>query len=48
MQSTTMTSEVQVIFRTSLPETYHVPEIQININTSATSKDLTQVIINLL
>ncbi len=36
-----MTAEVQVIFKTSLPEDYHVPEIQININTSSTSKELT-------
>ena len=43
MQSTTMTAEVQVIFKTLLPEDYQVPDIQININTGSTNKELTQV-----
>ena len=43
MQSTTMTAEVQVIFKTLLPEDYQVPNIQININTGSTNKELTQV-----
>jgi hypothetical protein len=29
-----MTAEVQVIFKTNLPEDYHVPDVLININTS--------------
>jgi hypothetical protein len=43
MESTTMTAEVQVIFKTLLPEDYQVPDIQININTGSTNKELTQV-----
>lgn len=43
MQSTTMTAEVQVIFKTLLPEDYQVPDIQINISTGSTNKELTQV-----
>jgi hypothetical protein len=36
MQDTTaITAEVQVIFKTTLPDTYHVPDMQININTSS-------------
>lgn len=38
-----MTAEVQVIFKTLLPEDYQVPDIQININTGSTNKELTQV-----
>jgi hypothetical protein len=44
MESTTMTAEVQVIFKTLLPEDYQVPDIQININTGSTNKELTQVL----
>jgi hypothetical protein len=43
MESTIMTAEVQVIFKTLLPEDYQVPDIQININTGSTNKELTQV-----
>jgi hypothetical protein len=39
--NTTMTAEVQVIFKTSLPEEYHVSDITININTGAGNKELT-------
>ena len=37
----TMSAEVQVIFRTTLPEEYHVPDITINISTGAGNKELT-------
>lgn len=48
MQSTTMTAEVQVIFKTLLPEDYQVPDIQININTGSTNKELTQIVKKLI
>jgi hypothetical protein len=39
-----MTAEMQVVFKTSLPERYQVPEVQINMSTGAGNKDLTQVV----
>ncbi|CDW73040.1 ribosome biogenesis protein wdr12 [Stylonychia lemnae] len=38
-----MTSEVQVVFKTNLPEEFQAPEVQISIGTSSTNKELTQV-----
>ena len=38
-----MTAEVQVIFRTNLPEEFQVTDVQINIGTSSGVKELTQV-----
>lgn len=38
-----MTMEVQCVFKTTLPEQYQIPEVQINISTSSNNKDLTQV-----
>lgn len=46
--NTTMTAEVQVIFKTTLPEEYHVPDVTININTGAGNKELTQIVKQLL
>lgn len=43
-----MTAEVQVIFKTLLPEDYQVPDIQININTGSTNKELTQIVKKLI
>ena len=43
-----MTAEVQVIFKTTLPEEYHVSDITININTGAGNKELTQIVKQLL
>jgi hypothetical protein len=37
------TAEVQVIFKTNLPDEYQVPDVQINVNTSSSNKELTQV-----
>ncbi len=36
-----MTMEVFCVFKTTLPETYQVPETDIQINSSSTNKDLT-------
>ena len=33
-----MTSEVQVTFKTNLPEEYQAPEVQISIDTSSNTK----------
>jgi hypothetical protein len=42
--NTTMSAEVQVIFKTTLPEEYQVPDVTININTGAGNKELTQIV----
>ena len=36
-----MTAEVQVVFRTNLPEEFIVPDVQISLTASSTKKDLT-------
>ena len=46
--NTTMSAEVQIIFKTTLPEDFHVPDVTININTGATTKELTQILKQLL
>lgn len=43
-----MASSVQAIFRTSMPEAYQVPEVQVDLATSSTNKELTQVVKQLL
>jgi hypothetical protein len=42
--NTNMSAEVQVIFKTTLPEEYQVPDVTININTGAGNKELTQIV----
>ena len=46
--NTTMSAEVQVIFKTTLPEEYQVPDVTININTGAGNKELTQIVKQLI
>jgi hypothetical protein len=43
-----MSAEVQVIFKTTLPEEYQVPDVTININTGAGNKELTQIVKQLM
>eukprot|EP00347_Sterkiella_histriomuscorum_P003660 403363437 len=43
-----MTSEVQVTFKTNLPEEYQVPEVFISIATGSTNKELTQILKQLM
>jgi hypothetical protein len=43
-----MSAEVQVIFKTTLPEEYQVPDVTININTGAGNKELTQIVKQLI
>ena len=38
-----MSMEVQCVFKSNLPEEYQIPAVQINMNTSSTPKELTQV-----
>ena len=48
MQEANMTAEVQVVFKTNLPEEYQVLDVTININTSAGNKELTQIVKQLM
>ena len=43
-----MTMEVQCRFTTSMPERYQVPQVEINITSSATAKDLTRIVKQLI
>ncbi|TNV79220.1 hypothetical protein FGO68_gene6698 [Halteria grandinella] len=43
-----MTAEVQVVFKTNLPEDFQVPDVQINISASSTAKELTQIVKQML
>ena len=45
MEDTTMmTTEVSIVFKTSLPDEFKVPETQIQLPTSSAGKDLTQIL----
>lgn len=43
-----MTTEVACVFRTNLPEIFQVPDVTINLSTSSTTKDLTQIVKQLI
>lgn len=43
-----LTKEVQVCFKTTLPERYQVPDMEIAMSTAATGKQLTSVVFQLL
>ncbi len=40
-KDTQMTSEIEAVFKTNLPDDFKVPEVEIRISTASTSKDLT-------
>jgi len=39
-----MSSEIQICFKTNLPQEYKVPETQVQLAASSTAKDLTKVL----
>jgi len=43
MEEIKMSSEVSITFKTNMPEVYQVPEIQIQLKTNSTNKELTNV-----
>ena len=43
-----MTTEIECVFKTSLPEQYHVPDVPIQVSGASTTKDLTKIVQELL
>ena len=43
-----MTTEIECVFRTSLPEQYHVPDVPIQLSGASNAKDLTKIVQQLL
>ena len=39
-----MTREVQVSFKTTMPDRYQVPDSEITLSTASTSKELSQIV----
>lgn len=42
-----MTTEYQIVFKTTLPEQYQVEETEVQLSGNSTAKDLTQVLVQL-